>query len=340
MRIAVLGAGSLGTIIGALITKGTQDKHEVILIDTNKEHVHELNTNGATITGHLNLTVPVRAITPDQMEGIYDVVLLLTKQTFNEAALKPLLNHLETESIVCTLQNGIPEEFVSLYVGKKRTVGGAIGFGATLMSPGVSMLTSAYETVQNFAFDIGEMDGSITPRIENVRDILSHVGHTEVMTNLMDIRWTKVLMNATFSGMSAALGCTFGDVLDNDTAMNALAHVADETIKVAHANGNKMVFMQGKDMELLELKEGESPLDKMSFYNEVWSKHRALKASMLQDLEKGIPCEIDYINGLVSKKGREHGIDTPYNDLIVELVRDAESKKIVPDFDTNLKKFT
>jgi 2-dehydropantoate 2-reductase len=201
------------------------------------------------------------------------------------------------------------------------------------------MLTSAYETVQNFAFDIGEMDGALTPRIESVRDILSHVGHAEVMTNLMDIRWTKVLMNATFSGMSAALGCTFGDVLDDKTAMYALAHVADETIKVAHANGNKMVLMQGKNMELLELRDGEAPSSKMEFYNEVWSKHRGLKASMLQDLEKGIPCEIDYINGLVSKKGREHGIPTPYNDLIVELVKAAEAKKIVPDFDTNLKKF-
>lgn len=339
MRIAVLGAGSLGTIIGALITKGTMGKHEVILIDANKEHVQALNEKGATITGFLELNVPVKAITPDQMEGRYDLVILLTKQTFNHIALKQVLPHLHENSTVCTLQNGVPEEYVASYVGKERTVGGAVGFGATWKGPGVSILTSSYETLKNFAFDIGEIDGSITPRIKMVKEILDNVGNTEIMTNLMNIRWTKVLMNATFSGMSAALGCTFGDVLDNDEAMHALAYIADETIKTAHACGNKMVHMQGEDMEFLEIKEGEKTADKMAFYKKVWDPHRPLKASMLQDLEKKIPCEIDYINGFVARKGREQNIPTPYNDIVVQLVKEAEANKVVPDFATNLKKF-
>jgi 2-dehydropantoate 2-reductase len=339
MRVAILGAGSLGTIIGALITKGVDQNTEVVLIDVNKAHVEALNTSGATITGHLETNIPVKAIVPDNMEGIYDLVVLLTKQTFNDQALKPLLNHLDENSTVCTLQNGIPEEFVASYVGKERTVGGAVGFGATWVSPGVSMLTSSYETVQRFAFDIGEINGEVTERIKKVQQVLSHVGNTEIMTNLMDVRWTKVLMNATFSGMSAALGCTFGEVLDNEKAMHALAYVADEVIKTANKNGNKIVFMQGKEMSDLEILKGQSPKDKMDFYHEVWGRHRALKASMLQDLEKGIPCEIDFINGYVAQKGREFGIETPYNDKIVELVKEAEAKKIVPSFDENIKRF-
>ncbi len=339
MRIAILGAGSLGTIIGALITKGSGSVHDVVLIDSNEAHVKALNNSGATITGFLELNVPVKAIIPKEMEGIYDLVILLTKQTFNDVALKPLLNHIDQNSTVCTLQNGIPEEFVSEYVGKSRTVGGAVGFGATWIEPGKSMLTSSYETVQNFAFDIGEIDGKITPRILSVRDVLSHVGNTDVMTNLMDVRWTKVLMNATFSGMSAALGCTFGEVLDNKPAMEALAYVADEVIKTAKAHGHKMVFMQGKEMSDLEILNEETPSDKFDFYHEVWGKHRALKASMLQDLEKGIPCEIDFINGFVAKKGREMGIKTPFNDLIVKLVKEAEMNKVVPQFEENIKHF-
>lgn len=339
MRIAILGAGSLGTIIGALITKGSGSDHDVVLIDSNEAHVKELNNSGATITGFLETNVPVKAIMPAEMSGIYDIVILLTKQTFNDVALKPLLKHLDENSTVCTLQNGIPEEFVAEYVGKSRTVGGAVGFGATWIKPGVSMLTSSYETVQNFAFDIGEIDGQVTPRILKVKDVLSHVGNTDVMTNLMDVRWTKVLMNATFSGMSAALGCTFGEVLDNRTAMEALAYVADEVIKTANAHGYKMVFMQGKEMSDLEILKDETPADKFDFYHEVWGRHRALKASMLQDLEKGIPCEIDFINGFVARKGKEKGLYTPYNNLIVSLVKEAEKHKVVPKFEENIKHF-
>jgi len=339
MRIAILGAGSLGTIIGGLITKGTLGEHEVTLIDTNEKHVDKLNEKGATITGFLEFNHPVIAKTPDNMEGIYDLVILLTKQTFNDTALTNLLRYINEDSVVCTLQNGIPEEFVSEYVGRDRTVGGAVGFGATWIEPGVSMLTSKYEAVKDYAFDIGEINGKITPRIEMVKEILSNVGTTEIMTNLMEIRWSKVLMNATFSGMSAALGCTFGDVMDNEVAMKALSYVADETVKTAHANSYELIYMNGINMDDLELKNNETLEDKMELYHIGWDKHRDLKASMLQDLEKGIPCEIDYINGIVSKKGKEKGVKTPFNDKVIELVKKAEDGKYVPDFKTNLKEF-
>jgi len=339
MRIAIMGAGSLGIIIGGLITKGTRGQHEVFLIDAKQDNVDALNQNGAIITGFLEEIIPVTAITPDKMSGKYDLVILLTKQTFNEVAVPQLMPYLHENSTVCTLQNGIPEESVAAMVGKERTVGGAVGFGATWQGPGVSALTSTKETLQKYAFDIGELDGSITPRIKMVKEILDHVGNAEIVTNLMDIRWTKVLMNATFSGMSAALGCTFGDVLNNADAMNAVAHIADETAKVTHALGYKLAYMQGIDMEIFEIKPGETPADKMEYYHKTWGRHAALKASMLQDLEKGIKTEINYINGHVAKKGREVGVPTPYNDLVVKLVSEAEAKKVVPDFATNIKFF-
>ncbi|MCX7915924.1 MAG: 2-dehydropantoate 2-reductase, partial [Verrucomicrobiae bacterium] len=138
MRTAILGAGALGIIIGALMTKNGK---QVELIDANKANVDALNANGATVTGYLNLRQPVTAITPDQMSGKYDLVILLTKQTDNDKALPPLLPHLHEESIVCTLQNGIPEETVASFVGRERTIGGAVGFGATWLGPGVSELT-------------------------------------------------------------------------------------------------------------------------------------------------------------------------------------------------------
>ena len=72
MRIAIMGAGSLGAIIGALLSKAGRD---VMLVDANPEQVKALNEKGAQVVGHLEVTVPVKAITPDQMEGVYDLVL-------------------------------------------------------------------------------------------------------------------------------------------------------------------------------------------------------------------------------------------------------------------------
>jgi 2-dehydropantoate 2-reductase len=336
MKIAIMGAGSLGTIIGAFMTEGGE---KVDLIDINEDHVNRLNQSGAKLTGFINKTIPVNAITPFKMNGTYDLVFLLTKQVFNYESLHQLIPHLHENSIVCTLQNGVPEEYVSTIIGAKRTVGGVVGFGATWKGPGESELTTEWETVKKYAFDIGEIDGKVTSRLSKIKAVLEHVGYCEISSDILGIKWSKLLMNATFSGMSAALGCTFGEILDNKTAMVSLAYIADETIKVAHAQGIQLAKMQGKDMEFLELKDGQKVSEKMDFYHEVWSPHRKLKASMLQDLEKQKKTEIDYINGFVSKKGKELGVKTPYNDLVVQLVKEAEDKKEVPDFTTNLARF-
>lgn len=336
MKVAIVGAGSLGTIIGALISEKGQ---KIDLIDINKEHVSKLNNRGAAITGFLNKTVPVNALLPSEVTEEYDIIFLLTKQVNNSTILKQLLPHLHEDSIVCTLQNGVPEEFVASQIGRERTIGGAVGFGATWVKPGTSELTTEWHILQKYAFDIGELNGEITPRIRQVKEILDHVGNCNISTNILGIKWAKLLMNTTFSGMSAALGCIFGKVLSSDPAMYCLAHIADETIKTARACNITLEPINGKDMTFLELYSEEDVINKSDFYHEVWNPHYNLKASMLQDLEKGNKTEIDYINGYISKKGKENGIKTPYNDLVVQLVKEAEIKSEVPDFSKNIALF-
>ncbi|MCG7333658.1 2-dehydropantoate 2-reductase [Sporosarcina sp. ACRSM] len=336
MKIGILGVGSLGTIIGALITKGG---YNIDLIDVNQEHVDELNQNGAKITGFLNETIPVKAKHPNDLTEKYDVVFLLTKQVYTKDSLASILPFLHEDSVVCTLQNGIPEESVAAIVGENRTVGGVVGFGATWIGPGVSELVTELEVMKKYAFDIGELTGEITERIKTIRAILETVGYCEIITNINGMKWSKLLMNATFSGMSAALGCTFGEVLYNPDAMRSLANIADETIKVARAHQIRLVEMQGKNFEFLELENKDDISRKMEFYKEVWGPHVNTKASMLQDLEKGRKTEIDYINGYVSKKGREKNIPTPFNDLVCTLVNQSEKTKSLPIFEENISKF-
>jgi 2-dehydropantoate 2-reductase len=333
MKIAVVGAGSLGTIMGALIAKNGLD---VVLVDANNEHVDALNKNGATVTGTMEVNVPVTAITPDRMEGTYDLVLYLVKQTANEAALTSLLPHLHEKSIVCTLQNGVPEDAVAMHVGRERVVGCAVGWGATWLRPGVSQLTSSPDKM---TFDLGELEGPPTERIKKVADVLESICPVIVTDNLAGIRWTKLLINATFSGMSAVLGCTYGDILDDRKALTCVTHIANEIITVVDAIGVTMEPMQGADLRMLAFGTKAEMESKFPIYEAVFRPHALLKASMLQDIEKGLKTEIDAINGVVCQTGSKVGVATLIDDKVVEIIKGIEGGKYKPVFD-NLALFT
>ncbi|HWL12293.1 MAG TPA: 2-dehydropantoate 2-reductase [Ureibacillus sp.] len=337
MRIAVYGAGSLGTIIGAYIS--AQGEEEVELIDVNQAHVNALNNDGAKIIGTMEFQTKVRAITPDQMSGTYDLVLLLTKQLFNDSVLNELLPFLGDDSVVCSLQNGIPEEKVASIVGRERIIAGSVEFGATYIEPGVSKLTTEFSRFKTYAFQIGELTGAITERIQRIKLILDHVGGTHISDNLVGTKWSKLLINNAFSGLSAALNGEYGDILDNEIAIASAAHIIDETIKVGHANGVKFAKMNGFDIASLEINSERDIPERMQTLRRIMEPSRLLKASMLQDLEKKRKTEIDYINGVVPRLAKGTGIPTPYNKMVVKLVEYAEESQTVPKFATNIKLF-
>lgn len=335
MRVGILGAGSLGTVMGAVVAK---NGGEVTLIDANREHVDTLNKEGATVTGYLDLkNIPVKAITPDEMEGIYDIIIVLLKQTANQDALPKLLDFINEDSVICTLQNGIPEEYVAKIFGNDRTIGGTVGWGAGWIAPGVSQL---YTHPDHMRIEIGTIDGKITEQLKKVENFLKFAGFVDINTNLMGIRWSKLLMNSALSGMSAALGCTFGEVIDDDKAVACAAHVADELIRVSRAKGIRLEsIIPGRDFYELEFNDKAGRDHAIKFLRDVYAVHRPQKASMMQDMEKGRPCEIDYINGIVCDSGDEFGIDTPFNDKIREIVKEFEDGKIPFPSMKNLDRF-
>lgn len=326
MRVAVMGAGSMGSITGALMTKNGAD---VVLIDANPAQVAALNEKGATITGKMDITIPVKAITPDQMEGIYDLVIYFVKQTHNESALKQVLAHIDENSAVVTMQNGVPEDAVAEAVGAARTLGCPVSWGATWISPGVSMLTSEPDKMD---FDLGEMDGSVKERTKAIQAELEKCCPTHISTNLAGNRWSKLLINSTLSGMSAVLGCTFGEVLDSDKATLLVTHIGNEILKVATARGITLEPLQGHQLTVLGFANAAERVSKLPYYRMIFGPHRALKASMLQDLEKGLKTEIAAINGVPVYWGEKLGIPTPINNKVVEIIRACEAGTLKPEF--------
>ncbi len=327
MRIGIMGAGSLGTIMGALLSKGGC---AVELIDVNREHVKALNEKGARITGKMELTVPVKALLAEEMAGEYDCIFYLVKATHDGEALPLVQRHLKTDGVVVTMLNGIPEEKVAQVMGRERTLGCAIGWGATWVEPGVSMLTSDPEKM---TYDIGELDGQDTERLTTLLDILKLAGMPDKTNNLIGLRWTKLTANATFSGMSTVIGGTYGEVLDHPQALFCAACIAREALAVVRAAGIRLQPIQGFDLGYLDFHTLKEYNNLVPVYGLIFGPHRALKASMLQDLEKGLACEINAINGAISQWAVKYGVSTPVNNKVVAIIQAIEEGTMQPGLD-------
>ncbi|HJH07848.1 MAG TPA: ketopantoate reductase family protein [Fusobacterium ulcerans] len=335
MKIGILGCGAMGTVMGAYMTKNGLD---VELIDSYKEHVDVLNKNGAHIIGSVDMIVPVKAVTPEEMKGIYDLIFLFTKQTVNDTVLKNLLPHLNEKSTVCTLQNGVPEHFVAGYVGEERTLGGTVLWGATFVKPGVSELTQDI-TKNDHLFEIGAIDGTIGERVNNAAEILGYMGRAKITDTLMASRWGKLINNACMSGMSAACGATFGEILQDEKSRACLSYLAREVKRCCEAEGYKMPILLNEQLPYsCDIKDQEMFDTNQKMFLEMYKDMYTAKASMLQDLEKEKKTEVLMINGYVSSTGDKYNIDTPFNDTVVEIVTKIE-KKLLPLSMDNLKYF-
>lgn len=322
-RYAIYGAGSLGTVLGAYITK---NGGEIDLINRNRAHVDAINQNGARITGTVEMTVPVKAITPDEMSGKYDVILLLTKQLQNKEVVTFLKDYLADDGVIVTLQNGLPEPGIAEIVGSNRTMGCTVEWGATMSAPGVCTLTSEPDSL---SFHMGKMDGISEKQFTTVKNLLELMCPVHEETNLLGARWSKLLINATFSGLGTVVGGTFGSVSENAAARKVAIRCMKECIDVGHAAGVEFAPVQGKNITALFYYKGAIKRAVATMLIPIaMKKHRDIEPSMLQDLKKDKPCEIDAINGIVCEQGKKYRVATPINDRIVEVIKKAQNGEL------------
>ena len=323
MRCAIYGAGSLGTVLGAYMTKNGQ---AVDLVNRNKAHVEALRKNGATVCGTLDMNVPVRALLPEEMEGPYDVIFLMTKQLHNREVVTRLKDLLADDGVLVTLQNGLPEPEIAEILGTPRTLGCVVEWGATLKEPGVCEMTS---DPASLSFHMGGMEGVAPEKVQEVKGLLELMCPVEIEENLLGARWSKLLINATFSGLGTVMGGTFGDVSETKEAQPIALACMKECMDVGRASGVKFAPVQGKDItKLFYYKSGLKKAFAKVLLPIAMKKHRLIEPSMLQDVKKGKPCEVDAINGVVCRAGRKAGVPTPVNDKIVELVHRIEAGEL------------
>ena len=333
MRTAIYGAGSLGTILGAYINKAGV---EIELINRNKAHVQALQEHGAQVTGTVNFTQKVTAYTPDQMSGKYDIIFLMTKQQHNGEVVTMLKDYLSEDGVLVTFQNGLPEMQIAGILGEEHVLGCTVAWGATMQTPGVCELTSEPDAL---SFSLGSISSNRSKHFDKVKELLELMGTVDVEENFIGTRWSKLLINAAFSGMSAVLGCTFGEAAGPRNSRKIVQALIKECIDVCQVGGITIEPVQGKDIvKLLNYTNSFKKALSFMIIPIAIRKHAKLKASMLQDIEKGKLTEVDAINGAVSAYGKMVHCPTPMNDTVVEIIHNIEQGKLKPSFD-NLKYF-
>ena len=333
MRIAIYGAGSLGTILGAYINKGGVS---VELINRNKAHVEALQKKGAQVVGTVQFTQTVIAYSPEEMSGQYDIFFLMTKQQQNAEVVQMLKKYLASDGVLVTFQNGLPEVGIADILGEERVLGCTVAWGATMKEPGMCELTSEPDAL---SFSLGAISEKKSKHFAKVKELLEMMGTVDVEENFLGTRWSKLLINSAFSGMSAVLGCTFGEAAKPRESRRIVQALIKECIDVCKVGGIRIEPVQGKD--IVKLLDYTNPLKRaFSFFiiPIAIRKHAKLKASMLQDLEKGKLTEVDAINGAVSDYGRKVGCPTPMNDRVVDIIHKIEQGILYPSFD-NLQYF-
>ncbi|MBE7088815.1 MAG: ketopantoate reductase family protein [Clostridiales bacterium] len=322
MKVAIYGAGAMGTVLGAHLSRAGQ---QVDLITRNISHINALKQRGATVVGTVNFTVPVSALLPGEMTEKYDIVFLMTKQRENKSTVKFLLDYLAEDGVICTTQNGLPEMDIIEVCGENKCVGCAISWGATFVGEGVAELTSSPDKL---TFAIGSLQGN-NPKLSLIQSILEKMGKVTVEQNFIGARWAKLCVNSAFSSISAITGLTFGEVAKKLASRKVAQAILNEAFTVATKSGVKVEKIQGHDLK--KLLGYTNPIKKAISFMLIplaMKKHKNLKSGMLFDLLKGKKCDIDFINGAIVGVAKKCGVKTPVNDAVLAIAHKIEQGEL------------
>jgi len=301
MKIAIIGAGAMGSLFGALLRKA---KADVRLLDVWPEHVEAINENGLRVEWEgKTRTISARAFTDPADIGIADLILIFVKSTQTRVAAEIAKKLADETTLVMTLQNGLGNaDTLAQVMGRGRIIAGTTSHGATMLGPGHIRHAGRGPTV------IGMWDGPDNGRIERVVDLFTTAG-IEIKANA-DIRkiiWEKLLVNVGINAITALTHIKNGRILDLEVTRDLCRTAVEEAATVAEALG-------------ISVKN-----DIVAHVYHVAGATAKNRSSMGQDVDHGRPTEISAINGAVVSAAGKAGIPVPVNQTLTTLVETLQA---------------
>jgi len=298
MKIIVLGAGAIGSLYGAKLAPA----NDVTLVARAK-HAAAINANGLRGEGLESRTVPIRATTALEKIGPNTLILVTTKVSDTAAVLAPIAPLVRDDTTLVSLQNGLDSEKIARRaLGPRGIVLRAITqFGAIFKAPGeIQFMARGYTLLEKH-----ERSGQIAA-------VLNAAGlDCRISPDISRDVWHKLVINCVVNPITAILGCEVGEIANPQ--LDPLKElVIAECLAVAASQG---VILAGDFQQ--EISDFFRPSHNI--------------ASMLQDLRRGRPTEIDYLNGAVVLLGAQNNIDCPVNAALAAIIKAMEAASLVPE---------
>jgi 2-dehydropantoate 2-reductase len=302
-KFLVIGLGPIGGIFSCrLKSYGCS----VYGVDVRKDLVEAIRKNGAGVEGLTNCRA-----NPDQVcthvdelkEKDFDYVIVTVKTPYMPEVVSSL-SSLNGDFQVVAMQNGIDnEEYLARFFRKKRVYRIVINYAGNMISPGLVKMTFFHKP--NYVGCLCPEEGF--RRAKLLAKIMTAAGlETEPSDEIKKFAWRKTILVAALAPVSAILGMTMAEVMENGESRSLVEKLLEEAIAVAKAQG----FDYGEGFF-------EYSLD----YLATAGHH---KPSMLIDIEEGYPTEIEYINGKIAFYGHELNVPVPVNTTITSMIKAKE----------------
>ncbi len=302
MKIVVVGAGAIGSLFAAYLTKS---KEEIWLLDKNKERAAKINTTGILVEEpNDNWQVKIKATAVPSDIGKADLILLCVKSFSTKLALEQISPLLKESTKILSLQNGVGNlEIISEFSGEDRVIGGITNQGATWIDVGRIHHAGVGETI------IGTANGKTPVEMRSIREIFNQVGlETKMSRDIKSLIWSKLIINVGINALSAITRLPNGLLTEFEGTKRILRDAVTEATRIAKRKRIKLIF--------------DDPLAKVEAVCENTAPNLS---SMLQDVLRKKRTEIDFINGVIVRLGQELGIAVPTNKLLLDLIKTIEA---------------
>ena len=303
MKMAVIGAGAMGSLFGAYLAKAGE---AVTVVDIWPDHVAAIRSQGLVLgeeTG--DEVVRLDAVLGTDGLAPVDLVILFVKATATRQAAIAAAALLGPGGRVLTLQNGLGNaEVIAETVGGENVLVGTTAQGATLLGPGRIRHGGRGET------HIGRLSGDNDSFCAQVAAMLSKAGlPTVVEPDVRSLVWGKLVINTGINALTALLRLRNGQLAEQAETRRLLALAVEEAVLVARAAGVQLPY--------------EDPVEKVLAVAVATGQNQS---SMLQDVLRGSPTEIAVINGAIVREGERLGVATPVNRTLTLLVQALENQ--------------
>jgi 2-dehydropantoate 2-reductase len=296
MNIVVMGAGAIGSLFGALLSKNNN-----VLLIGRKPHVAAIKKSGLSIKEKTCLNVKINAVTSIDDVIFFPELLILTVKSYDtESAILKVRKIINRDTIVLSLQNGLDNiDKIKKYINSEKIIAGVTTHGTFFSKPGVITHTGKGITF------LGELNRYKTKRIVDIANTFNRSGiETKITEDILKDLWIKAIVNSSINPLTALFNCKNGYLLKNPILENVLEKICEESTSIANTFG----------IEITDISMIKKTKDVVKNTDENYS-------SMLQSVLQGKKTEIDSINGKLVEIGKKNGIKTLMNEIMVYSIK-------------------